>query len=34
MKANEVSEKVGYTNPNYFYRIFKKITGVSPSEYR
>jgi len=34
MKASLVSEMVGYTTPNYFYRIFKKITGVSPSEYK
>lgn len=33
-KANEISEKVGYADPNYFYRIFKKSAGVYPSEYR
>jgi len=33
-KANEISEKVGYVNENYFYRIFKKITGVSPTNFK
>jgi len=32
-KVYQVAEKVGYANYNYFSRIFKKITGVSPSEY-
>lgn len=30
----EIAEIVGYDNPLYFSRIFKKIKGVSPSEYR
>lgn len=34
LKANKISEKVGYINPNYFYRIFKKITGISPTEFK
>ncbi len=34
MKANEIAEKVGYVEPNYFYRAFKKITNLSPSEFR
>ena len=34
LKASEISERVGYPNTNYFYRIFKKITGISPTEYR
>ena len=33
-KASEISASVGYDNTNYFYRIFKKITGVSPTMYR
>lgn len=33
LKAKEVALKVGYPNPDYFYKIFKKITGVYPSEY-
>ncbi len=30
----EIAETVGYDNPLYFSRLFKKHTGVSPSEYR
>ncbi len=33
-KACEVGEIVGYDNPYYFSRIFKKYTGLSPSEYK
>lgn len=32
--ATEIAERVGFTDPNYFYRVFKKCTGHSPSEYR
>lgn len=30
----EISQIVGYDNPLYFSRIFKKVKGLSPSEYR
>lgn len=29
----EVSTMVGYSDPTYFSRVFKQITGASPSEY-
>ena len=32
--VSEVSNIVGYENPLYFSRIFKKAKGLSPSEYR
>lgn len=31
---DEISEKVGYKEVSYFSKTFKKITGISPSEYR
>lgn len=34
MKVNEIYEKVGYKSRNYFYNMFKSITGCSPQEYR
>jgi len=33
-KIRDIAEKVGYTNVNSFVRIFKKSTGLTPSEYR
>lgn len=34
MKAFEISEAVGFSNPNYFCTCFKKHTGLSASEYK
>lgn len=34
LKMYEIAEKVGYTTQHYFSNVFKKITGVSPAEYR
>lgn len=33
-KANDIAENVGFKNVNYFYSVFKKYTGVTPTEYR
>ena len=33
-KTYEISEKVGYDDPSYFGRLFKKYTGFTPIEYR
>lgn len=30
----EVCARVGYTDPNYFCKVFKKYTGMSPEAYR
>ena len=30
----QICAMVGYSDPNYFSRIFKKYEGVNPSEYR
>ncbi|UQS82282.1 AraC family transcriptional regulator [Bombilactobacillus folatiphilus] len=29
-----IAAQVGYENPSYFYKIFKKVLGVSPDTYR
>lgn len=34
ISIKEVAFKVGYNNLNYFYRIFKKHTGVTPSVFK
>ena len=34
LKTYEISEKVGYGNPQYFSVVFKRITGCAPGEYR
>lgn len=34
LKAGDVGNLVGIQDPKYFSKVFKKITGVSPSEYR
>jgi two-component system response regulator YesN len=33
-QIQEVADKTGFSDPNYFARIFKKHTGVSPREYQ
>ncbi len=33
-KIYEVAEKVGYNNSNYFAKVFREHSGVSPNEYR
>ncbi|UOQ86781.1 helix-turn-helix transcriptional regulator [Gracilibacillus salinarum] len=34
IKINQITKKVGYTNHVHFWRIFKKMTGMSPNEFR
>lgn len=34
LKFYQVSEMVGYEDANYFAKIFKKKTGVTPTEYK
>lgn len=34
LSIKEVSMSVGIPDPNYFSKVFKKISGVSPSEYK
>lgn len=33
-KINEIAAQVGYSDCNYFGKTFKKVVGLSPSEYR
>lgn len=34
LNVKEIAQNVGYQDPHYFSRIFHKIMGVSPTEYR
>lgn len=33
VKIGDIGEKVGFNNPSYFHKIFKKAVGVTPKEY-
>ncbi|WKL02895.1 helix-turn-helix domain-containing protein [Paenibacillus amylolyticus] len=33
-KIYRVAKQLGYDNPKYFFRVFKKLTGWTPEEYR
>lgn len=33
-QAYKIAEMVGYANPRYFYDVFKKVVGVTPSQFR
>lgn len=34
LSLKEITFKVGYHDPNYFSKVFKKVEGISPSDYR
>ncbi|GGD49693.1 response regulator [Paenibacillus nasutitermitis] len=34
LKSYEIAEEVGFTEPTYFSKVFKKSSGLSPNEYR
>lgn len=34
MRVSDISDDLGYTDPAHFVKVFKKLTGVSPADYR
>lgn len=34
MKVYEIADEVGYSDPKYFSRVFRQVTGQKPDEYR
>lgn len=34
MKLYEISKNIGYSNPNYFIKLFKKYEGCTPTEFK
>ena len=34
LSVGEIGRSVGYPDPNYFVKVFKRATGMTPSEYR
>lgn len=33
MNIKEISNAIGYSDPNYFSKVFVKVVGLTPSEY-
>ncbi|WP_084146586.1 helix-turn-helix domain-containing protein [Paenibacillus wynnii] len=33
-KVYKVAKALGYDNPKYFFKLFKKVTGFTPEKYR
>lgn len=34
LKNYEIAEKVGYSDPVYFNKLFKKMCGMTPKDYK
>lgn len=34
LSIKEVCHRIGYNDPNYYCKIFKKVTGMTPTEYK
>ena len=33
MKMNDIASRLGFSNPNYFSNVFKKVTGMRPTQF-
>ena len=33
-KSSQIAEETGYRDPHYFSYMFKKVTGMTPTQYR
>jgi YesN/AraC family two-component response regulator len=33
-KIYQIAEKIGFTDEKYYFKVFKKYTGITPSQYR
>lgn len=34
LSVNEIAEKTGFPDTNYFIRLFKKTNNITPNQYR
>lgn len=34
LSIKEICQKIGYSDPNYYCKAFKRVTGMTPTEYR
>jgi two-component system, response regulator YesN len=34
LRIEDIAQQVGYNDPKYFYQVFKKYKGITPSQYR
>ena len=34
MPIKEIADNLGFTNTTYFYKLFKKVTGITPIQYK
>ncbi len=34
LKIKQIAHEAGFSDPNYFYRVFKKKTGLNPTNWR
>lgn len=34
LKITRIASAIGYNDPNYFYKVFKRVTGMTPKQFR